>query len=351
MSTDKMWEILRAVLMEDHPIQRISKSGDFRFIMPNPFPLPQPMDKTWRSRLEIIVDSDTVKKTSKPLAKLMGSVVGDTMLLEKDHVGSMFVLLAIVHEHALDILPAKILISELQSLVHHADKYGLVHRLGTYLKRWMPKQEEWTDPQFWDDTAHTAWIASTIGAKDIYEEVIARLAIQYTNVPSKDHLVNRWSDSVRIYETVQVDVEKLRQKGMVVVRQKLKDFYDNASKKKNCQKKQATAEEREKCNLEIASSFKYAIKAAGPEFESFFEYTGDGDGTLIEKMDKCTLEILKTKCPTIEGHETCDPFVKTFRVDVRNQEGLSLELTDEQKKDFTRRALISGWGAPKTTLN
>ncbi|KAK1532236.1 uncharacterized protein CCOS01_04219 [Colletotrichum costaricense] len=319
--------------------------------MPNPFPPLEPMDKTRRSHLKIIVDSDTVKKTSKPLAELMGSVDGGIMLLEEDHVGSMFVLLAIVHERPLDILPAKISISELQSLVHHADKYGLVHRLGTHLKGWMPKQEEWTDPQIWNDTAHTAWIASTIGAKDIYEQVIARLAIKYTNVPSKDDLINRWSDSVRLYETVQVDVEKFRQKGMVVVRQKLKGFHDNASENKNCQKEQATAEERKKCNFKIASSFKHTIKAAGPEFESFFEYTGDGDGTLIEKMDKCTLEILKTKCPTIEGHESCDPFVKTFRVDVRNQEGLSLELTDEQKKDFTRRALISGWGAPKTTLN
>ncbi|KAK1479726.1 hypothetical protein CTAM01_14542, partial [Colletotrichum tamarilloi] len=275
-----MWEMLRAVLMEDHPIQRISDPGDFHFTVPNPFPPLEPMDKTRRSHLEIIVDSDTVKKTSEPLAKLMGSVDGGTMLLEEDHVGSMFVLLAIVHGRPLNILPAKISISELQSLVRHADKYGLVHRLGTHLKRWMPKQEEWTDPQLWDDTAHTAWIASTIGAKDIYEQVIARLAIKYTNVPSKNHLVNRWSDSVRIYKTVQVDVEKFRQKGMVVVRQKLKDFHDNASENKNCQKEQATAEEREKCNFKIASSFKHAIKAAGLEFASFFEYTGDGDGTL-----------------------------------------------------------------------
>ncbi|KAK1713754.1 uncharacterized protein BDZ83DRAFT_79140 [Colletotrichum acutatum] len=51
MSTNKIWGQLQVDLTKAHPIQRITDSGDFRFVIANDFPPPQPVpwgkDQTW----------------------------------------------------------------------------------------------------------------------------------------------------------------------------------------------------------------------------------------------------------------------------------------------------------------
>ncbi|KAK7450412.1 hypothetical protein Landi51_05483 [Colletotrichum acutatum] len=341
MSTNKIWGQLQVDLTKAHPIQRITDSGDFRFVIANDFPPPQPVpwgkDQTWsplssgtnwkwRSHLEIIVDFETIKEASSPLAKVLANesnrkVDGypgkGAILPEGDNVGSMFVLFAIIHKRIQKLVPVSISIEEFKSVLEHADKYGLVHCLdNTILEAWMPKTEERGKLTSAADIVWLAWIARTIGAAEVYHETIARLALLYTDLSNPD--VNILSGWVKVYDEIK----------------------NPASEHKHCVNKEATAEDREKCNSRIFNSVEQFIITDGPEFACFVENEED----LVHDRGQYIGKILKTVCSTIEGHESCDP---VFRISHPIGGSVWPELDVELQTEIKQRGMISGWIAQK----
>ncbi|KAK1713755.1 hypothetical protein CaCOL14_003243 [Colletotrichum acutatum] len=251
----------------------------------------------------------------------------------------MFVLFAIIHKRIQKLVPVSISIEEFKSVLEHADKYGLVHCLdNTILEAWMPKTEERGKLTSAADIVWLAWIARTIGAAEVYHETIARLALLYTDLSNPD--VNILSGWVKVYDEIKKDVKKFRQEAIRATISYLNMFLDPASEHKHCVNKEATAEDREKCNSRIFNSVEQFIITDGPEFACFVENEED----LVHDRGQYIGKILKTVCSTIEGHESCDP---VFRISHPIGGSVWPELDVELQTEIKQRGMISGWIAQK----
>lgn len=127
-----MWDSFEDELTEGNTIKLGDESRDLRLIMAKrplaPRHLPCELEATRRSQLEIIVQSDIFTRASqmfqdKDKRLIDGYTNKGTMWLgdDDDVVGSMVVLLAIVHGRPPHLVPPTVSTEEFRSLLEHAE--------------------------------------------------------------------------------------------------------------------------------------------------------------------------------------------------------------------------------------
>ncbi|KAI3539789.1 hypothetical protein CSPX01_08745 [Colletotrichum filicis] len=321
-----MWEFLNEDLSKVSKVKLGGETGDFRLIMakqfPRSIPLPcEPDDPNAMEKLqlEIIVHSKIITHESALLSQMFQDRNRDefqhypdrgAMRLEKDLVGSMLVLLAIVHRDTQYLVQSNLSTSEFISLLEHAEKYGLSRHLVPHLGGWMPNESGRKLFVSGGDIVRLAWAAREIGSGDIYREEIIKLAIliPLTGDPSPN--VER-DDYNKFYAKILEDADKFRDYAMLAIRERLLEHRNNASNSQGCVIAWATKEDRQRCNSMITESWKEAINSVGDGFDSFIK-----DDRKENEPVKCSeysghiLRILETMCNTICRHESCDPFRK-----------------------------------------